>query len=249
MIRVVVAFVIVFAISFDPAGARLHAQEKRAMLEHVFDAIRANDPDGLARLLDSDPALGGRRSGEGLSALSLAAYMERPALVEIVRERRGTPDFFEACIVGDASVVRDALASGQDVDALAPDGFTPLGLAVFFRNPEIARMLIDAGAGVDRRSANSQQVGPIHAAVARRDLPMLELLLSRGADPDAAQQDLFRPVHGAAASGQAAAVALLAFFGADLSARTGDGRSAADLARAGGHTALADRLDRTGRPS
>lgn len=213
------------------------------MLDKIFDAIRSNDAAELTRLLESDPSLAGQRSAEGMSPLSLAAYMGRTDLVEVVRTHRGTPDFFEACIIGDEAVVRAALAEGQNIDAHAPDGFTPLGLAVFFGQPGVARILIDAGADLDRRSTNTQQVGPVHAAVARGDLETLESLLMRGANPNAPQEQGFRPVHSAAASGRATALGLLCLFGADLSARTDAGQSPAELARAAGHTALADRIE------
>jgi ankyrin repeat protein len=213
-------------------------------LDTVLAAIRANDSAALKRALDAKPELASQRDANGVSALSLAAYMERQSLVEIVRGQRATPDFFEACIVGNERVVRNYLARGQDVNAYAPDGFTPLGLAVFFRNVAIARLLVDAGADVNARARNLHQVGAIHAAVARADLDTLELLLARGANPDQPQAKLVRPIHDAAASGKTAVVALLLMFGADPAARTEEGQTAADLARAKGYTALADRLSK-----
>jgi ankyrin repeat protein len=227
----------------SPAAAGA-AGEESAMLDDVLAAIRADDAAALARLLDADPALAAQRDASGLSPLSLAAYMERPHLVEIVRARRGAPDFFEACILGDIASIEAALAAGQDVDAFAPDGFTPLGLAVFFRHPELAARLIEAGADVSLQARNAQRVGPIHAAVARGDLATLERLLLAGADPNAPQQQGFTPLHAAAAQGSLAAVALLLMFGADPSLRSEQGKTAADVARERGHPEIAERLER-----
>lgn len=212
-------------------------------LADVFAAIRADDAATLGRLLDADPALAGLREG-GLSALSLAAYMGKPALVEVVRARRGTPDVFEAAILGEVEVVRAALVAGQDVDAFAPDGFTLLGLAVFFGHPSLAKALIEVGADPSLRANNAQGVGPIHAAVARGDLSSLEALLLAGGDPNLPQQQGVTPLHSAAHTGNAAAAGLLLLFGADPSARDAQGRSAADHAREKGFAALAERLDR-----
>jgi len=214
------------------------------MLDDVFGAIRVNDADRLARLLDADPELAGWRDEGGISPLSLAAYMGRADLVQIIRSRRGRPDFFEALLVGDDAVVRDAIAGGQDVDGRAPDGFTPLGLAVFFGQADLARMLIDAGADIDARAENAQKVGPIHAAVAQGNLAMLDMLLARGADPNAAQQQGVRPVHAAASRGDAPAVALLIFFGANLDATSDPGQTAADYARERGHLSLAEQIEK-----
>ena len=224
------------------AGGGAEASEQPGM-DKVMSAIRANDAATLRQLLEAKPDLVAQRDSTGVSALSLAMYLERPALAEIVLAKRGTPDFFEACLVGDERTVRSHLARGQDVDAYAPDGYTPLGLAVFFRQPAIARLLIDAGANVNARARNLQQVGPVHAAVARADLDTLTLLLERGADPNLPQAKLVRPIHDAAAGGKTSVVALLLMFGADASTRTEEGQSAAELARSKGHTALAARLE------
>jgi ankyrin repeat protein len=40
-------------------------------------------------------------------------------------------------------------------------------LAVFFRQPQTARLLLDAGANPSNRARNALGVGPVHAAVAR----------------------------------------------------------------------------------
>lgn len=219
------------------------AQDQPASLDAVMAAIQSNDVGAVARLLDENPSLVDDRNGRGLSPLSLAAYLERSELVDIVRDRRGTPDFFEACILGDEAAVQAALEAGQDVDALAPDGFTPLGLAVFFGHPELARLLLDAGADPSLQAANGQRSGPIHAAVTRGDLATLELLLLKGADANAAQQGGLRPIHEAAASGNLSVVALVLLFGADPSAKTDDGKTAADIAREKGNARLAELID------
>lgn len=213
------------------------------MPDDVFDAIRENDAKRLIRVLEADPGLGARRNADGMSPLSLAAYMGRTDLVEIIRSRH-EPDFYEALIVGEETVVTEALDGGRDPNGRAPDGFTPLGLAVFFGHDVLARRLIDAGADLDLRADNAQQVGPIHAAVAQQRSALLELLLAGGADPNAPQQQGVRPVHGAASRGDAPAVALLVFYGADLTIRTDAGESAADFARERDHPHLAERIER-----
>lgn len=211
-------------------------------LEALFAAIRDRDQGKIEVLLAADSSLLSRRNAMGISPLSWAAYLEQTSILELLRSLRGTPDFHEACIVGDESTVREALRGGQDVNAPAPDGFTPLGLAVFFRQPEVMRLLLDSGADVNARANNAQQVGPVHAAVARGDLASLEVLLNRGADPDAPQAKGIRALHVAAANGNAAAVDLLLRFGARPQLASDDGSKPEALARRSGHAALADRL-------
>ena len=108
---------------------------------------------------------------------------------------------------------------------------------VLISDPSSAELTVRA------RSSNALRVAPIHSAMARGDLAMLQTLLLRGADPDQTQQRLMRPIHEAAAAGAMPIVAMLLMFGADASARSEDGRSAADFATANGHVDLARRLE------
>jgi len=208
-------------------------------LQALLDAIAQRDTATALSLVDAHPGLLTRRSAAGMSALSLAAYMEQAELVAALRARRGEPDVFEALIVGDAAAVERALAGGQDVNQLAPDGFSMLGLAVFFRHAALAHRLLQAGADVDARADNPQRVAALHAAVARGDAAMVELLLARGATVDLPQQQGITPLHGAAGAGRADIVALLRRAGADPQRRDDQGRDAAEHARQHGHADLA----------
>ena len=215
-----------------------------AWADDAFAAIRADDLAALRAIVEADRGALSRRSPQGVSPLLYAAYNERPALVAFLRDELPTLDFFEACVVGDLAAVKRFLARGTDVDLRSPDGFTPLGLSVFFRQPDVARLLVEAGADVDAKASNTLQVAPIHAAVARSDLATLQLLLEAGANPDLSQQRLMRPVHEASAAGNLPVVAMLLLFGADPAARNEEGKTPADFARDAGHAALAGRLAR-----
>lgn len=210
----------------------------------LFAAIRANDEQAVETLLAREPSVVNAAGPNGVTPLMQAAYLERPLIVERLRRAKRELNFYEACIVGDMPSLRAQLARGQNVNAFSPDGFPPLGLAVFFRQPEAARLLIESGADVNARAQNTFAVAPIHAAVARGDIATLQLLLLRGADPNFPQQRLLRPLHEAAASGSVPIVAMLLMFGADPNAISEDGRTAADFARASGHADLAKQLER-----
>ena len=214
------------------------------MLEELFQAIRSKDLDAALRLVDADRTLLTRRNDAGISPLSWAAYVQQPEILAALRSRRGAPDFYEACIVGDEEAVLAAIAaSPKIVDEPAPDGFTALGLAVFFGHPGLAERLIEAGADVNARATNRQRVAPIHAALARGDLATLQRLLRRGADPNLAQEHGIRPLHEAAMSKDWVATALLLMFDADPAIAADDGRRPADVARSKGDAALADRIE------
>jgi uncharacterized protein len=209
----------------------------------VFDAIRAGQLPRLQQIISAQPEVLTERNAQGATALMFAAYLERAELVGALRAAKKELDFFEACIAGDLPLLRAHLARGQEVNLRSPDGFTPLGLAIFFGRPDAARLLLDAGADVNTASSNALRVAPVHAAVARSDLATLSTLLLRGADPNRPQQQLLRPLHEAAAANNLPAVAMLLMFGADITARSEEGKSAADLARLRGHRDLAQRLE------
>jgi ankyrin repeat protein len=70
-------------------------------------------------------------------------------------------------------------------NAVAPDGFGPLGLACFFDHEPVVRLLLSTGARVDAASANAMKVMPLHSAAAARSVAICRLLLAAGAPVNA----------------------------------------------------------------
>jgi ankyrin repeat protein len=116
------------------------------------------------------------------------------------------------------------------LDTKSADGYPPLGLAIFFRQPDVAKFLIECGADVNAAADNQQRVAPLHAAAAVGDRETMKLLLERGADPNARQQVDFTPLHGAASRGDVEMAKMLIAHGADPAARSSDGMDAAAFA-------------------
>jgi ankyrin repeat protein len=134
-----------------------------------------------------------------MSELLQAVYRGDQAKVDELLAQEPELDIFEASAVGDTDRVRELVeADPQAANAWAEDGFQPLGLAVFFGHPETARALLDGGAEVNSASRNDFKVMPLHSACAVKDpqrrYELAELLLERGADPNARQQDDFTPL-------------------------------------------------------
>lgn len=173
-------------------------------LEH---AIRQRDKASAIAALDQDPSQVrtqglGTSAGMGISMLMLALYYEQVDVAHAIRKCLPEISFFEAASLGEVETVRaEVERDPARVNALAPDGFPVLGLAIFFRQPEIARYLIEQGADVNLRSTNAARLAPIHAACARQDLPSLRLLIKHGADPKTAQEGGFTPLDSAKAAG------------------------------------------------
>ncbi len=210
--------------------------------DQLFAAIAADDAQAVGALIAAEPALLTARTAEGFTPVAAAAYRGRAAALAEIRARRGEPTLAEAAILGDLATIERRLKAGDAVGALAPDGYTPLGLAVFFSHPDAARRLLAAGADINQTASNAAAVGPIHAAVARRDNATLKWLLDNGADPNRRQQAGHVPLHEAAAHGDAEAVEMLLQAGADPRARNDAGKTPADFAREAGHSDVAKRL-------
>jgi ankyrin repeat protein len=207
--------------------------------ERLFEAVRRGDAAEAGKLLDGNPALlGARRSG--VSALLFAVYMGHPELARVFLDRGAVLDVFEASATGEVGALERLLAEDPArANAVAADGFTPLGLAAFFRQRDALRLLLARGAQVNLPSQNAQKVAPLHSAVAGGDEGIVADLLARGAEVHARQELGFTPLHNAAAEGNEPIIRLLLERGADRAARSDSGRTAGEIARERGHTGAA----------
>ena len=209
-----------------------------------FDAIRKGDANQVRMLVAKDPLLAHARNREGATAALWAAYNRHPELAPLVLGPQ-EPDFYESCALGRSERVKDLLAQDPKlVGSNSADGFSGLSLAVFFGHLEIAKILVDAGADVNRQSDNAIRVTPLHSAVESGSVPLLELLLAHGAKPDPVEFLGATPLHSAAARGSREMVEKLLEAGADRHRKTKDGKTAADLARQYGRAELAMELER-----
>jgi len=210
--------------------------------ERLFDAVRKGNAAEVSKLLDADPALlGARRSG--VSALLFAVYVGHPDIARIFLDRGADPDVFEASATGEIGRLEKRLAEDPSrANAVAADGFTPLGLAAFFRQRDAVRLLLARGARVNVASQNAQRVAPLHSAVAGGDEGIVADLLAHGADVEARQELGFTPLHNAATEGNETIIRLLLDRGADRSARSDSGKTAEEIARDRGRGQAAELL-------
>jgi ankyrin repeat protein len=210
--------------------------------DEMMWAIRQCPPDGIGALLSEFYELVDGRLGE-TSALLQCCYLGRADVARVIAGRRRAIDVFEAAALGNVARLAELLDADPSLaDAVARDGYHPLGLAAFFGQPEAAELLVARGADIAAPSANSARVTPLHAAVAAAQPRIVELLLARGTPVDARQQGGFTPLMSAAHRGDAAIVDLLLAQGADPHLVDDSGQSAAAHAATAGHAALSARL-------
>jgi ankyrin repeat protein len=203
-------------------------------MQELFDAITSNDSAAVQSAL--------QKAGNS-SALLLSLYYGRRDLAQMLVDRGAQLTFAEACAFGDAKRVSALMNSDPSlVNSFSDDGFPAAGLAIFFRNGEIARELIERGADVNAAARNPQKVAPIHAAATTGNREMVQLLLDRGADPNQRQQSGYVAIHTAALHGDREMAEMLLRAGADPRLANDEGTTAEDLARQKGHDAFVDWL-------
>jgi ankyrin repeat protein len=219
-------------------------------MEHVEEfltAVKQGQAEQVAALLAQEPGLAGARDENGTSAVLLATYYGQPEIVQVLRQQGVTLDIFEAATLGDLAQVQ-ALVQGDSslVNAYAPDGFYPLGLACFFGHSDVAHYLLQQGADVNQAARNPQKVQSLHAASANGNYGLVRELVERGADVNGKQSNDFTPLHNAAQTGNLAMVQLFIDHGADVNAMSLNGLTPLSFAVKENHAEVADLLRRHG---
>ena len=115
---------------------------------------------------------------------------ESLAMADYLVERGATLDVHAASGMGRVGRLEQLLdANPQLVSAPGPDGATPLHLA---RSPDVARLLLERGAEIDKRCVDHKSTPAMWAAQGRE--PVMRFLLRAGAKPDLFQAALLDDV-------------------------------------------------------
>jgi ankyrin repeat protein len=218
-----------------------------ADVKTFHEHVKTGNLDAVQADLAADPALLNATNEAGQCAFLLSKYYRQPKVSEYLLSLHPKLDVFTLCVAGHTA---DALAeihkSPELLEAHSSDGWTPLHLAAFFGWPELADSLLDIGSPIDCRSTNSMKNTPLHAAAAGGNTPLVDLLLKRGAKPNATQEGGWTALHAAAQSGNRAMAETLLANGADINQRADNNQSPLDMALLKGHQDLVQFLEQLG---
>lgn len=159
------------------------------------DALQRGDIDAIKERALSDPTYLDQRDLYGNTPLMTAVSADSIQLVEFLLQQNANPnddvDDGYTCLLtaiesdNDESIaiVQLLLAAGADVHTIGINGWTPLHMAASHGHVEKCRLLIDAGADVNRRKEIDATETPLMEAAFSGQAETIRLLLEFGADP------------------------------------------------------------------
>jgi len=228
----------------------------------IIAAAKQGNRDGVAALLRQDPSLASATNMFGSQAIHAAHFMGHDDLVHLLLANGVTLDFFLAAELGMLDRVEAELnAEPARAAVFSSRGSTALHGACYWGQTEVARLLLERGAGPDAVMKDDfLQIRPLGCAVAAPDIPspsdreenvleVVELLLTHGADVNGRRKDGLTPLHSAAYRGHLKVIHYLLDHGADpnVTGYTGEGphsgHTPASVARSQGNLEAAAVLD------
>ncbi len=221
---IVIASLLASILFIQPATAD---QKGTEMKEEFLKGVVEGDITKVKEMLEADATLAQARDEKGISAILKAVYYRRKEVVAALLASRIELNIFEASATGQTERVRELVKQDASLaNAFSSDGFTPLGLAVFFGHRQTVETLLTAGAEVNTASREAMKVTPLHSAAAAGEVAIARLLIAHGANVNAGQAESgFTPLHEAAANGDLEFATLLLEHGAKINARMKDGKT------------------------
>ncbi|WP_431161965.1 ankyrin repeat domain-containing protein [Flagellimonas beolgyonensis] len=214
------------------------------MIDQLKKLLKNREEDNIINLIIEHPEVLDEQDESGSSGILLLAYNGLATAFEKAKDLKSKFTFHEAIVCGKMDTVKaDITADETLVNVYSNDGFTPLSLAAFFDQTEIAKVLLEQRANPELQATNPSKVNALHSAVAKGNYELCELLVATGMDLNLGQTQQVTALHSAAHRGNLKMVQLLVENGADIHARMENGSTPLDLAKKDGHHEVINYLD------
>jgi len=224
------------------SGANVNAYNDYGDTALIY-AVRANKIESVKVLLDAgaNPNLSNKG---GVSAVTIAAnngYKEISQL--FVKSGKVEDTLLTASLRGDVKAVKEFIKKGANVNEKDNNGFTILMLTARQNNPEIIKLLLDAGADMNAVSGEATFDGKYTAlalAAGNNQVENIKLLLAAGAKVNVKDLRQNTPLHYAANNEEMTKMLLAA--GADVNAKGEDENTPLMMAAKAGNVKVAKLL-------
>jgi uncharacterized protein len=164
------------------AGAAVEAKESAHAQTALMWAAAQRHPEAVAALLAHGADVKARSRTYAQTVTSEVTQRAGREELNYDVVRGGMTALLFAARSGDAGSARLLVAAGADVNDTLPDGVSALTLAAHSGQGAVGAALLELGADANAAGAGYT---PLHAAVLRSDLNLVQALLARGANPNA----------------------------------------------------------------
>lgn len=205
-------------------------------MKKLQELLGSRDADKIIEYIRSEPEILSQKEKSGATGFMQVLYHRIPQVATVASKLKTELTFDEAVATSKIDQVKSQIEQDEElVSAFCADGFTPIGLATFFGQSDMAKLLFASGADPSVCANNAMKVNALHAAAATGSFELIELYLTNGYDANVPQMNDITAIQSAAYRGDLEMVKLLVRHGADPKIPSVDGVDAIGYAKEGNH--------------